>query len=280
MRLKAIVEQLVECLNSSHYNGKSFGVVVLLSSVSHVKLLDNEIKNAVSPEVRQERKIRVGIPANFQGAERDVIFLSMVVASTPRASKAAIYQRAFNVAASRAADQMWLFTSVGLDQLNPEDLRASLLGYMLDPPSPYGLDKQMDDVREDEPHSTFDSLFEQRVFLEIQRRGFHVAPQYQVGDHRLDLVISGGNGRLAVECDGDYWHDDMQRDLWQDLELYRAGWDILRIRESEFEFDRDGALKPLWQRLERRGITPHSGPVDQRSATIPEWKPIELEEDD
>jgi hypothetical protein len=44
------------------------------------------------------------------------------------------WQRRFNVAASRAKDQLWLFHSVGLDAPVRIDLRASLLSYVLNPP--------------------------------------------------------------------------------------------------------------------------------------------------
>jgi very-short-patch-repair endonuclease len=255
---KAIVEQLLACLGSPKYDGKTFGVVVLQGQ-GQVKLLEHEINSAVPLDVQQQRRIRVGSPSNFQGDERDVIFLSMVVASQPHASKALVYQRAYNVAASRAKDQMWLFTSIGLDQMNREDLRAKLLGYMQDPPSPYGPALDLEDVRDDDPHPAFDSMLEQKVFRMIRARGYHVAPQYQVGQKRIDLVVSGAQGRLAVECDGHHWHtnpEDQRRDMAAERGLRRAGWEIVRVRESEFEIDRERALEPVWRGLQKRGITP------------------------
>ncbi|MET9895149.1 hypothetical protein ABZZ47_34045 [Streptomyces sp. NPDC006465] len=46
------------------------------------------------------------------------------------------HERRFNVAASRARDQMWLFHSMTADQLSSKDLRHSLLTYMQSPPRP------------------------------------------------------------------------------------------------------------------------------------------------
>ncbi|USX53243.1 AAA domain-containing protein [Lentzea sp. HUAS12] len=255
---KAIVEQLLACLAATEYDRKTFGVVVLQGQ-GQVKLLEHEINSAVPLDVQQQRRIRVGSPANFQGDERDVIFLSMVVATQPNASKALMFRRAYNVAASRAKDQLWLFTSIGLDQMNPEDLRAKLLGYMQNPPTPYGPALELDDVRDDEPHPAFDSMLEQKVFRMIRARGYHVAPQYQVGHKRIDLVVSGAEGRLAVECDGHIWHtdpEDQRRDMRAERGLRRAGWEIVRVRESEFEIDRERALEPVWQGLAMKGITP------------------------
>ncbi|MFD1050485.1 DUF559 domain-containing protein, partial [Kibdelosporangium lantanae] len=125
----------------------------------------------------------------------------------------------------------------------------------------------------------FESLFEQRVFREIRRRGYHVVPQYRVGTRRLDLVVVGAGGRLAVECDGHPWHTSPTHqlsDARRDRELRRMGWDVVRIRESEFEFDAERELMPLWARLAEREI----GPADSVPESAGGWQPIALTETD
>ncbi|MFD1045527.1 AAA domain-containing protein, partial [Kibdelosporangium lantanae] len=188
---KHIVDTMVECLNDPRYRDKTFGVVVLRSGASYIQLLEHEINLALTPEQRQQHKIRVGTAPNFQGDERDVIFLSTVVAQTPNLQASTLYQQSYNVASTRAKDQMWLFTSLSADQLKPGDLRASLIEYMRNPPSVYGVSPDLDAVSPTEPCAPFESLFEQRVFREIRRRGYHVVPQYRVGTRRLDLVVVG-----------------------------------------------------------------------------------------
>jgi very-short-patch-repair endonuclease/superfamily I DNA/RNA helicase len=275
---KCIVNRLLKCIEDAKYAGKTFGVVVL-QGTGQVKLLDHEINAAISAEQRQERNISVGSPPNFQGDERDVIFLSMVAAEPPQAQYATMARQAYNVAASRAKDQMWLFTSVRRDQLKPGDLRASLLEYMQNPPSVFGRSPALESVSATQPSEPFESLFEQRVFREIKQRGYHVVPQHKVGSRSLDLVVTGDGGRLAVECDGHYWHTSPSQqvsDAHRDRELRRMGWDLVRIRESEFEFDTARELAPLWQRLEERGIHPHTAPADIDD----EWTPISLPEVD
>ena len=75
-----------------------------------------------------KRKILCGNAYSLQGDERDIIFLSMVVANNRRfistAKKA--QQQTFNVAASRAKNQMRLYHSVELDDLSKEDYRYRL----------------------------------------------------------------------------------------------------------------------------------------------------------
>ena len=59
------------------------------------------------------RKIAIGPPPVFQGRERDIMLVSMVLGPGDRAAanRADMHQR-FNVALSRARDRMYLFRSV------------------------------------------------------------------------------------------------------------------------------------------------------------------------
>lgn len=273
---KRIVEQLVTCLADPRYEDKTFGVIVL-QGYGQVRLLDLEIMAATTPEQREDHKIRVGTPPNFQGDERDVIFLSMVVADPPHLQAAQTWQQAYNVAASRAKDQMWLFSSVRPPDLKPGDLRASLMNYMLAPPSVFGPSPSVESVSATRQCEPFDSLFEQRVYREIKQRGYYAVPQYQVGSRSLDIVVIGAGGRLAVECDGHYWHTSPSQQISdgrRDRELRRMGWDVVRIRESEYEFDAERELSALWTRLVERGI--HPGDHERTLNGLTEWTPVAL----
>lgn len=275
---KAMADELAKCLADRRYKGKTFGMVVLQGR-RQVKLLEHEINIRISPEERENRKIRVGVASDFQGDERDIVFLSMVVADPPRAQKWTMAQQAYNVAASRARDQLWLFTSLSINDLKSDDLRASLLGYMQDPPSPYGTSPALDEVSDTLHCNPFESLLEQRVFREIRRRGYHVVPQYAVGSRMLDLVVVGDGARVAVECDGHRYHtslDQITSDARRDRELNRMKWEVIHVRESEFEFDRKRELEPLWAALEARGIIPAALASQEHKAG---WVPVHLEED-
>ncbi|MGC4834891.1 AAA domain-containing protein [Micromonospora vinacea] len=270
---KRIVSQLLECLNDPTYAGKTFGVIVLQGH-GQIKLLEHEINAAIAPEVRAARQINVGSAPTFQGAERHVIFLSTVVTAAPRRVGENLYQN-YNVAASRARDQLWLFTSVAPKDYKHDDLRASLINYMLNPPSVYGPSPDLKSVSADRQCAPFESLLEQRVFRILKRRGYHVVPQFKVGSRTLDLVVVGDGGRLAVECDGHRWHTrptDVISDGRRDRELFRMGWEVIRIRESEFELDANKELATLFTRLTERGIAPRNASDTPANA----WKPIEL----
>lgn len=259
---EAIVAQIVKCLEEPHYDGATFGVVSLLGQ-EQAKLIEHKLLDVVSPEDWAARELRCGDATAFQGSERDVMFLSMVKA--PDADKrlsaltAAQYVQRFNVAASRAKDQMWVYHSMPREALtNAEDMRYQLLDYC------YGVANRTSAgpgelpsaVPEDVRVSPFDSLFEQRVFNRVVDRGYTVMPQFEAMGYMIDLVITGAKGRLAIECDGDFWHgpDKYDDDMARQRELERCGWEFFRIRESMFYADMPGTLKALWDTLDELDI--------------------------
>ncbi len=274
---EAIVDALVGCLQEPAYDGKTFGVVVLQGQ-AQVDLIRDALRLRVEQDEWERRAIRIGTAPDFQGDERDVVLLSLVTAPDhKRASQTRLdAQRSYNVAASRARDQLWLFHSVMADQLRKDDLRSQLLTYMTSMPVAAAT-AMPHDVPEDERHPDFDSLFEQRVFRRIQQRGYHVTPQVEVNGRRIDLVITGAQGKLAVECDGDAWHSSPEQvasDFARELELRRCGWQFWRIRESRFYLDPEAALADLWVTLDRRGIGPAR--IGDDGGRKDDWVPVEL----
>jgi very-short-patch-repair endonuclease len=252
---EAVVQQIYECCLDSNYSNKSFGVISLQGQ-DQAKLIENLLREKIGEEEYLNRKIICGDSYSFQGDERDVIFLSMVAAKSKNSRIGALVKRSdsqrFNVAASRARDQMFLFHSVDLKDLNPEDMRYRLLQYFLDP---HRVQKEVDEVKE-----YFDSPFEEEVFRIITARGYRVIPQVKVGTlgKKIDLVVEGMRNRLAVECDGDQWHgvDKWEDDIERQRVLERVGWTFWRVRGSQFYWNRQKAMESLWVKLDEMGIKP------------------------
>ena len=255
----AIVEQVIRCAADPAYAGKTFGVISLLGK-AQAKLIQGKLFEALDSEEWVKRDLRCGDAADFQGSERDIVFLSMVKAVSPGTTIHAItsstYIQRYNVAASRAKDQMWLFHSMLLSDLgNPEDMRFALLDYMTNVQSrQQNADPRVrkDLVPDDVRVEPFDSLFEQRVFNHIHGRGYSVIAQYPAEGYNIDLVVVGAHGNLAIECDGDTWHGPEQyaKDLARQRDLERCGWTFFRVRESAYYLDPDDALSELWPQLE------------------------------
>lgn len=262
----ALVAQLCACIEDERYKGMTMGVISLQGE-AQARLIEDKLHQVLEPEVIHERKIICGDAYAFQGDERHVIFLSMVAAPGEKRigvlSNDAARQR-FNVAASRAQDQLWLFHTAELESLSSKCMRHHLLSYMLEPQR----------RTTSEGAQVFDSDFERQVYRKLTERGFHVRSQVQVGDptnhrYRIDLVVEGMRGRLAVECDGDQWHgpEQYESDMARQRDLERAGWQFARIRGGDFYRDPDKAMAPIFEELDRLGIDP--GGIDSEAAEPP-----------
>ena len=269
---EAIVDKIVELCNEStgRYDGKSMGVVVLQGE-AQARLIETQLLERLGAQEMEDRRLICGNPYSFQGDERDIIFLSLVAAPNERIGTLtkATDERRFNVAASRAKDQMFLFHSVTRDDLSPVCLRRRLLEFFENTALPTIDDidwnrlerlARVENRQIVKPPNPFESWFELDVGLKIARRGFHVIPQYEVASRRIDLVVEGGNARLAVECDGDAWHgpDEYEADMFRQRQLERCGWEFFRVRQSAFIHDKERALEGLWRALDEREIFPTS----------------------
>jgi very-short-patch-repair endonuclease len=278
---QAVVDAIVQCIEDTTYSPvdadgdirKLTMGVISLTGDHQARLIERLLNEVVDQDEIRERQLRCGNATDFQGSERDVIFLSMVNAPLKEESDGSYAEarnpaltdetakRRYNVACSRAKDQMWLFHSLKSTDLHrDDDLRRRLIQFFENRPE--GVTIELPDlVPEDRDlKDRFDSRFEQKAFNEIVRRGYRVREQYPVHGKKIDLVVVGSNAMLAVECDGDFWHgpENYENDAYRQRDLERYGWTFFRIREHEFNFDRNQALAGLWPLLAEHGITTHA----------------------
>jgi len=172
-----------------------------------------------------------------------------------------MFKKRYNVAASRARDQMWVVHSLDSKaDLKPGDLRRRLIEHALDPASATR--------KLEEGASPAGSELERRVAEALAERGYRVVPQWKVGKYRIDLVVLGAKSRLAIECDGDRYLplERIPEAMARQAVLERLGWKFERIRASEFLVDPERALAPVLRRLESlrivagRRVEEHAAP--------------------
>ena len=214
------------------------------------------------------RRIQAGIPGEFQGDERDIIFLSLVDGPPREGLLRAVREGAFelikkryNVAASRARDQLWVVHSFDPEHhLAPDDIRFRLLQHVRNP-----LAYLRANARE---VGRTESPFEREVLQRLTDAGFRVRSQWPVGYYRIDLVVEGAGLRLAIECDGDRYHpiENLAEDMDRQAVLERLGWRFVRIRGSAFYRDAELAMRPVFDRLRELGIPPEANRVRDPAA--------------
>ena len=186
-------------------------------------------------------------------------------------------ERRFNVAVSRARDQLWLFHSVGLNDLNAKCIRQRLLSYCMNPHVETSdvagfnlveLRRQLTEIYAGSGSvpQPFDSPFELDVFLRIAERGFRAIPQVVINNYRIDIIVEGLHGRLAVECDGDRWHgpERYDEDTARQRDLERCGMQFWRLRGGAFYHDPLDSLEDLWRTLDRLSI--HASEKEDRES--------------
>ena len=258
-----LVKTIICCCEDIRYKDKTMGVITLQGD-AQASLIESMLLERLGAEEMHEHKLICGKPYSFQGDERNVIFISMVAAPNERIGSLSkpSDQRRFNVAASRAKDQEWLFYSVARNDLSSTDLRKKLLEFFEDPKkSMFPSDINIDEIRMQSHKANrqiekspppFESWFEVDIALKIASKDFRVIPQYPVGGKRIDLVIEGKKTRLAVECDGDHWHgaEKYEDDIARQRVLERCGWHFHRISECEYYANPEQTLKRLWEELE------------------------------
>ncbi|MEE8367855.1 MAG: AAA domain-containing protein, partial [Thermoanaerobaculia bacterium] len=204
-----VVARIQKLFTDPRYDDASLGVISLQGD-SQARLIEQMLLDRIGPEKMLERSLVCGDAYAFQGDERNIIFMTMVAApnQTPGALANEAAKRRFNVAASRAKDQVWLVHSVQPEDLSITDMRRTLIEYYKDPVVEHT--DMPGDLDESVLNTPFESMFEQDVFGRIKSRGYRVVPQVPFAGYRIDLVIEGVGSKLAVECDGDEWHGAAQ----------------------------------------------------------------------
>ena len=202
-------------------------------------------------------KFAAGNAAQFQGDERDIMFLSMVDVPEEHVlslRQTDVFKQRFNVAASRAKDHMWLIHSLNPDRdLNAVDLRRRLIEHVRDP----GARRNAIQQAQKRAESPFESTMIERLIS----AGYQVRSQVWVGAYRIDMVVSDPNGQVALECDGDRFHgvDQIPADMARQAVLERAGWRFIRVRGTRFYRDPESTMGWVFSELDRCGVRPALG---------------------
>ena len=184
LEAQAIAEEIAALVSDPKFAGRTLGVVSLLGP-DQAKYIDTLVRSRVSAVELLHRKFECGDARLFQGSERDIMFLSMVVDPTNcKALSGNTFEQRFNVAASRARDRMYLVRSVHLADLSHVDLRRGMLEHFTKP-----LDVSVEETKsliED-----CESGFEKEVYTALFSRGYRVVPQVKAGSFRIDMVVEG-----------------------------------------------------------------------------------------
>ena len=255
---ETIVSLLETCLAMKEYKNSTFGVISLLGD-EQAELIQNLIVQRIPAAEIENHKILCGNSASFQGDERDVIFISLVDSSEENKSLRLVGEgvegatkKRYNVAISRAKDQLWLIHSIDKNSLKEGDLRKELFEYI-------------DSLQE----NTFESTnvekvavsdFENEVARHLLEKHYTIKQKWRVGSYDIDIVAIYEDRKVAIECDGktlNHTEEEVIANLEEQEILERCGWEFIRIRASEYFRNPEKAIKDIIIQLDDKGIYPN-----------------------
>lgn len=241
-----IIEILKSIENNKSYNKKDIGIIVLQNSNAQIKMLNTAIWQNFSSDFIKERKIKIGNSYEFQGDERDVIILSMVISKKQDDGETRIvkalttkeFERSFNVAASRAKEQVILVYSIHPNELSKECLRYKLITYY----NTFDKNEKIDrDIK-------LNTDFEKKLYIELRKNKIEAMSHFKIGKYELDFVIDDENGKkIAIQCDGDECKskEEYEADISEQDVLIRCGWKFIRVRASQFYANKEKTVSEL-----------------------------------
>jgi very-short-patch-repair endonuclease len=274
---QAVVNRLRSLMANPGYSNASFGIVCLFEQ--QVGLIQDLVAEQIDEELRESHDLMVVNPDGFQGDERDVLFYSLSYDGTNMEQAALSARQAdrphiqgmLNVAFTRAREEMHVFHSAPIEQFGMASGEGAIkdwLAYCAKiettsfNPRTLGVQRAQ-------------SEFEVEVMEAPRTQSLAVVPQYPSCGFFIDLVAQKDDARIALECDGEIWHEDEHGDLkTEDVRrqeiLERAGWRVLRIPYRRWRADPASQIARVTRALsevahaESAGARPHmesSSPV-------------------
>jgi hypothetical protein len=195
----------------------------------------------LSLEAVHRHHLMVGTAHTFQGEERDVMYLSLVVDrdAHPASFRFLNNPNVFNVSITRARNEQYVFCSLEPDELCGDTLMRRYLASIAHGPRP-GLG----------PPIGPPDAFLQRVRSELQQRGFHTWPTYPVAGMKIDLVVEQSGKTLGIDLIGYPGEFAAVFDLERYRMLQRAGLDVFPLSFYAWRQNKDGCLEAIqnWHR--------------------------------
>ena len=259
LEAKTVVSLIKACIEMKEYADSSFGVISLLGD-EQSDLIQKMIVEKIDVTDIEKHDILCGNSSHFQGDERDVIFLTMVDSNSGEMplrvmtdGTESARKKRYNVAASRAKNQMWVVNSLDIDNdLKTGDIRKEFLEYVSSP-------KEM--ILTEEMEKNSESVFEEKIAKYLISEGYHIEQQWEAGLYKIDMVALFQDKKVAIECDGEKWHsteEQIREDMERQNVLERCGWEFIRIRGSRYFKNPESAMKAIIEELNRKGIYPES----------------------
>jgi superfamily I DNA/RNA helicase len=195
------------------------------------------LQTRLSLEAVNKHNLMVGTAHTFQGEERDVMYLSLVVdrEAHPASFRFLDNPNVFNVSITRARNEQYVFCSIQPEDLCGDTLVRRYLTSIIRGPKPGSV-----------PRTGPPDVFLQEVRSELHQRGFHTWPAYPVAGLKIDLVVEQSGKTLGIDLIGYPGEFAAVFDLERYRMLQRAGLLLFPLSYHAWRQDKDACVHAIW----------------------------------
>lgn len=258
-KIVELVREMMMDSSGSKSRPRSIGIISLIGD-EQSRLIRGRLLDSCGPEYLARHNVLIGDPPQFQGAERDVVFLSMVCSreNCPTQNQQFHFQRA-NVALSRARDRVVLVRSIDLiDIPSLDDVKIPIIEFFMsinEVANPEGVLSQEigREVRLPERKTYFGREILETFLVE---KGYQIVDMSMIWKNAFCVEQEVGDTRVAilVDCE-EPQQSDWVHSYSQQKAIERVGWICLRVDALSVVVDYNSVVNRVIQFLSSNGIT-------------------------
>jgi hypothetical protein len=229
-RIVLMARETMELADFGNSRPRTIGIISLLGD-DQSRLIRGRLLDAVGPGKMARHEVLIGDPPTFQGAERDIIFLSMVCSPgcAPTQNQQFHFQRV-NVAMSRARDRCVLVRSLDLKDIpSLDDAKIPIIEFFMQANLSFDNDtRRSESIGRPKPYNKrYGALL--LKFL-LHERGYQVADMGKVWKDALcvEHKVSDARVGVMVDCEEASPHE-WTSGFAQQKAIERVGWKCLRV---------------------------------------------------
>ena len=223
-----IVLLISACIGENEYEYKTFGVISL-GGADETALIFEIAMRRLGAETLQKIGFMAGTPKDFEGIEKDIIFISTVDDEETMGKAPSKYEAAFAV--SRAKEEVFIVHS--RNSFPDDDPRRLLLE------TPLG--------RKDSDAKA-KTKFGREIAEALRERGFNVKEQFILGDMTLEIAVFGGKRAVIIPI------GDEKGEKVNEAFLSRLDWEIIYVRASKYYRNPKETMNGIVNALRERGV--------------------------
>jgi hypothetical protein len=258
---------------------RSIGVISLVGD-EQSRLIRGRLLDNIGPFKYKLHDILVGEPPSFQGAERDIVFLSLVCSPGNVVTQSQLmHAQRMNVALSRARDRMVLVRSIDTNHIsNEQDIKFSVLDFFERARlEDTGHNEDVGDRQTRPTLSPLRSRGESLLVDLLRAKGFSTRSMGVVWDNAICVenvsTVNSARAALCVEAIGES-HEEWKAMLEQQKSIERVGWKCLRVDALSFLSDHRKILDTAEGFLASVGVHPRTNEEsDEADGAIVEIEP-------